>query len=200
MSPRRYAAQETAPLSGSRDRRNRSWWTCGNFWRSLDCNYPAERNPQPRIMRICLTRYRADQIRNLLQTVLLRSMSQAGIQLRKYRPLRACVPAYTLHRQSGAIPTWWSIVPSAIWVAGGGEDDFLYSRSELHALGSTVPPSERRADKPHGMGSLQSGEYMMDKARRVLRWHYHRRNLLRTVRGAGRDLRRRSGAHHLAGS
>ncbi|MCP5406659.1 MAG: ribonuclease R [Chromatiaceae bacterium] len=102
---------------------------------------------------------------HLLQTVLLRSMSQAVYSSENIGHFGLAFPAYT-HFTSPIRRYPDLVVHRAIrhLVAGGGEDDFLYSRSELHALGEHCSTTERRADEAtRDVEAWLKCEYMMDK-------------------------------------
>ena len=102
---------------------------------------------------------------HLLQTVLLRSMSQAVYSSENIGHFGLAFPAYT-HFTSPIRRYPDLVVHRAIrhLVAGGGEDDFLYSRSELHALGEHCSTTERRADEAtRDVEAWLKCEYMMNK-------------------------------------
>lgn len=102
---------------------------------------------------------------HLLQTVLLRSMSQAVYSSENIGHFGLAFPAYT-HFTSPIRRYPDLVVHRAIrhLIAGGGEDDFLYSRSELHALGEHCSTTERRADEAtRDAEAWLKCEYMMDK-------------------------------------
>ena len=102
---------------------------------------------------------------HLLQTVLLRSMSQALYSAENIGHFGLAFPAYT-HFTSPIRRYPDLVVHRAIrhLITGGGEDDFLYSRSELHVLGEHCSTTERRADEAtRDAEAWLKCEYMMDK-------------------------------------
>ena len=102
---------------------------------------------------------------HLLQTVLLRSMSQAVYSSENIGHFGLAFPTYT-HFTSPIRRYPDLVVHRAIrhLIAGGGEDDFLYSRSELHTLGEHCSTTERRADEAtRDAVAWLKCEYMMDK-------------------------------------
>lgn len=102
---------------------------------------------------------------HLIQTVLLRSMSQAVYSSENIGHFGLAFPAYT-HFTSPIRRYPDLIVHRAIrhLIAGGGEDDFLYSRSELYSLGEHCSTTERRADEAsRDAEAWLKCEFMMDK-------------------------------------
>ncbi|MCB1760758.1 MAG: ribonuclease R [Gammaproteobacteria bacterium] len=102
---------------------------------------------------------------HLLQTVLLRSMSQAVYSSENIGHFGLAFPAYT-HFTSPIRRYPDLVVHRAIrhLLNGGGEDDFLYTRSDLHTLGEQCSAAERRADEAtRDAVSWLKCEYMLDK-------------------------------------
>ena len=102
---------------------------------------------------------------HLLQTVLLRSMSQAVYSSENIGHFGLAFPAYT-HFTSPIRRYPDLVVHRAIrhLLAGGGEEDFHYSRSKLQALGEHCSTTERRADDAtRDVIAWLKCEYMMDK-------------------------------------
>jgi len=102
---------------------------------------------------------------HLIQTVLLRSMSQAVYSSENIGHFGLAFPAYT-HFTSPIRRYPDLIVHRAIrhLIAGGGEDDFLYTRSELYSLGEHCSTTERRADEAtRDAEAWLKCEFMMDR-------------------------------------
>jgi ribonuclease R len=102
---------------------------------------------------------------HLLQTVLLRSMSQAVYSSENIGHFGLAFPAYT-HFTSPIRRYPDLVVHRAIkhLLQGGNEDDFRYTRSDLHGLGEHCSTTERRADEAtRDATSWLKCEYMMDK-------------------------------------
>ncbi len=102
---------------------------------------------------------------HLIQTVLLRSMSQAVYSSENIGHFGLAFPAYA-HFTSPIRRYPDLVVHRAIrhLIAGGGEDDFIYTRTALHGLGEHCSTTERRADEAtRDAVSWLKCEYMMDK-------------------------------------
>jgi ribonuclease R len=103
--------------------------------------------------------------RHLIQTVLLRSLSQAVYSSDNVGHFGLSFPAYT-HFTSPIRRYPDLIVHRAIkhLLNGGSADDFEYSKSELQGLGEHCSSSERKADEAtrDALDWLKC-EYMMDK-------------------------------------
>lgn len=102
---------------------------------------------------------------HLIQTVLLRSLSQAVYSSDNVGHFGLSFPAYT-HFTSPIRRYPDLIVHRALkhLLAGGGADDFDYTKSELQGMGEHCSSTERKADEAtrDAMDWLKC-EYMMDK-------------------------------------
>jgi len=102
---------------------------------------------------------------DLIQTVMLRSLSQAVYCAENIGHFGLAYPAYT-HFTSPIRRYPDLLVHRAIkhTLTGGGAEEFLYSQSDLTALGEHCSATERRADDAtrDAMDTLKC-EYMLDK-------------------------------------
>ncbi len=103
--------------------------------------------------------------RHLIQTVLLRSMTQAVYSSENSGHFGLAFPAYS-HFTSPIRRYPDLVVHRAIkhQVSGLGADEFVYSPTELQGLGDSCSATERRADEAtRDVVSWLKCEYMMDK-------------------------------------
>lgn len=135
------------------------------FLGELGLRLPGGEKPQTRDYAELLDQVRERPDAHLIQTVLLRSLSQAVYSAENQGHFGLSFPAYT-HFTSPIRRYPDLVVHRAIrhLLKGGVLEDFDYTQTELQGLGEHCSATERRADEAtRDVTSWLKCEYMMDK-------------------------------------
>lgn len=135
------------------------------FLGELGLSLPGGDKPQTRDYADLLNWVRERPDSHLIQTVLLRSLSQANYSAENQGHFGLAFPAYA-HFTSPIRRYPDLIVHRAIkhLLTGGGVEDFEYSLGQLQGLGESCSATERRADEAtRDVTSWLKCEFMMDK-------------------------------------